>query len=165
VGPETLSGLARIGGQASSSLGGTVQTALGTVLPSDLAGWIVRLGGVMVVAAVVLVVARSPGFARDPWPGCAAAFAAYLAVTPWFLPWHLIGLLALAPVAASARLRAAAFVFSGTAPLTASFGGYWWGRWIQTVLRYGAPAVAWLTAGAHRETGPRAERSRPPPRS
>jgi hypothetical protein len=165
VGPETLSGLARIGGQASSSLGGTVQTALGAVLPSDLAGWIVRLVGVMVVAAVVLVVARSPGFARDPWPGCAAAFAAYLAVTPWFLPWHLIGLLALAAVAASAKLRAAAFVFSGTAPLTASFGGSWWGRWIQTVLRYGAPALTWVTAGARRETGPRAERSPPPRRS
>jgi hypothetical protein len=165
AGPETLSGLIRIGGRASSSLGGTVQAALGAALPADLAGWIVRLVGLVVVAAVVLVVARSPGFARDPWPGCAAAFAAYLAVTPWFLPWHLIGLLAVAAVAASSRLRAAAFVFSGTAPLTASFGGSWWGRSIQTVLRYGAPALAWVTAGARRETAPRAARWRPPRRS
>ena len=165
VGPETLSGLARVGGQASSSLGGTVQTALDTVLPADLAVWTVRVFGLLVVAAVVTVVARSPSFARDPWPGCAASFAAYLAVTPWFLPWHLIGLLALASVTGSAKLRAAAFAFSGTAPLTASFGGSWWGWSIQTVLRYGAPVVAWLTAGEHRATGPRAARSRRPTRS
>lgn len=164
-GPETFSGLLRIGGQASSSLGGTVQTALDTVLPIDFAVWTVRLFGLLVVAAVVTVVARSPSFARDPWPGCAASFAAYLAVTPWFLPWHLVGLLALASVTGSAKLRAAAFAFSGTAPLTASFGGSWWGWSIQTVLRYGAPAVAWLTAGEHRATGPRAARSRRPPRS
>jgi hypothetical protein len=165
AGPETLSGLLRIGGQASSSLGGTVQIALGAVLPADLAGWTVRLVGLLVVAIVVLVVARAPGFATNPWPGCAAAFAAYLAVTPWFLPWHLIGLLALAAATGSARLRAPAFVFSGTAPLTASFGGSWWGRWIQTILRYGAPALAWVRAGVRRETGPPAARSRRPRRS
>lgn len=165
AGPETLSGLVRIGGLASSSLGGTVQTSLGTVLPADTAGWAVRLMVLAVVAVVVVAVARAPGFARDPWPGCAAAFAAYLALTPWFLPWHLIGLLALAAVAASPPLRAATFVFSATASLTAGFGGTWWGRWAQVVLRYGPPALAWLKAGSRRATAPGAARSSRPRRS
>ena len=65
-------------------------------------------------------------------------FAAYLAVTPWFLPWHLAGLLALAAVAASAPLEAAAYSFSGTASLTASFGETGWGGALQAGLRYGS---------------------------
>jgi ABC-type proline/glycine betaine transport system permease subunit len=92
-------------------------------------------------------------------------FAAYLAVTPWFLPWHLVGLLALAAVAASAPLRAAAYAFSGTASLTASVGGTGWGRALQTGLRYGVPAAAWLRAGGRRATAPAPARSPRPPRS
>ncbi len=159
TGPETLSGLARIGGQASSSLGGTLQTSLANVLSPEAAAWLVRIAGLCVVAVVATVVARGDGFVEDPWPGAAAVFAAYLAVTPWFLPWHLVGLLALAAVAASAPLRAAAYAFSGTASLTASFGGTGWGRALQTALRYGVPAVARLTAGGRRASAPAPARS------
>jgi hypothetical protein len=165
AGSDTLSGLARVGAQASSSLGGTVELALAAALPETLAGWIVRAAGLAVLAAVVVRVASRDGFPADPWPGAAAAFAAYLAVTPWFLPWHLTGLLALAAVAASRRLRAASFAFSGTAPLTASFGGTWWGRGIQTVLRYGVPTAAWIRAGARPARAAPPGRSLRPPRS
>jgi hypothetical protein len=142
AGPETLSGVIRIGGRASSSLGGTIELALAAVVPASTAGLIERVAGLAVIVAVIVAVARREGFADDPWPGAAAAFAAYLLVTPWFLPWHLAGLLVLAAVAASPPLGAAAFTFSGTAPLTASFGGVWWGRVVQTALRYGLPAAA-----------------------
>jgi hypothetical protein len=142
AGPKTWAGLARIGGQASSSLGGTLQVALGAVAPGDTAAWAVRLGGLAVVGAVIISVAQRDTFPGDPWPGGAAVFAAYLLVTPWFLPWHLVGLLALGAVAASRPLQAATLALSGTAPLTASFGGFWWGRAVQTALRYGIPATA-----------------------
>jgi hypothetical protein len=165
AGPDTLSGLARVGARASSSLGGTVELALAAALPEAVAGWIVRAAGLAVLAAVVVRVASRDGFPADPWPGAAAAFAAYLAVTPWFLPWHLAGLLALAGVAASRRLRAASFAFSGTAPLTASFGGTWWGQGIQTALRYGIPAAAWIRAGARPARAAPPGRSLRPPRS
>lgn len=165
AGPETLSGLGRIGNQVSSSLGGTVQFALASWVSGAAAAWIVRVVGVAVIAAVVARVSTHDGFAADPWPGAAAAFAAYLAMTPWFLPWHLAGLLALAAVAASSQLLAASFAFSGTASLTASFGGTWWGRWIQTALRYGVPAAAWIKTGARTETAPRRARSPRPRRS
>jgi hypothetical protein len=164
-GPETLSGLARIGRQASSSLGGTAQLALTTFLSDRASAWIVRLAGLAVIAVVVAWVARRESFPADPWPGAAAAFAAYVAVTPWFLPWHLVGLVALAAVAASAPLRAAAYTFSGTVSLTASFGGTWWGRGLQTTLRYGIPAAAWIRAGARKETATPPARSPRPPRS
>ncbi|MGH2765131.1 MAG: hypothetical protein ACRDKA_04350 [Actinomycetota bacterium] len=165
VGPESLSGLGRIGTEASSSLGGTAQLALDVALPADAAAWTVRLAGLAVIVTVTAIVARRPGFAEDPWPAATAAFAAYLAVTPWFLPWHLVGLLALATVAGSPPLRAAAFVFSGTAPLTAGFGGTWWGRAVQTVLRYAPPSAAWVRTGSRSETGPAGARSPRPRRS
>lgn len=163
AGPETLSGLARVGREASSSLGGTVQLALATAFPADAASWIVRGTAVVVIAAVVVRVAGRNGFPQDPWPGVAASFAAYLAVTPWFLPWHLVGLLALTGVAASSPLRAATFAFSGTASLTASFGGTWWGRAVQTAVRYGVPAAAWIRSGGRRATAGAPARS-PRPR-
>jgi glycosyl transferase family 87 len=164
-GPETLSGLARIGSQVSSSLGGTVQLALAGPLSDTAAAWIVRVAGLAVIVAVVARVAGRDVFPADPWPGAAAAFAAYIAVTPWFLPWHLAGLLALTAVAASPPLRAASYAFSGTASLTASFGGTWWGRSLQATIRYGVPAVAWVRAGAPPATARPPARSLRPPRS
>jgi hypothetical protein len=151
-GAETFSGLVRIGGEASSSLGGTVQLALSAVLGDETGMWAVRVAGVAVIIGVLLLVVRREDFHQDPWPGATAVFAAYLAVTPWFLPWHLVGLLPLAAVAASGPLRAAAFTFSGTASLTASFGGAWWGRAGQAAIRYGVPAGAWLSAARRPET-------------
>jgi hypothetical protein len=164
-GVETFSGLLRIGGEASSSLGGTVQLALSSLVSDEVAVWAVRIAAAAVVLGVLAWVIRRNGFDHDPWPGAAAVFAAYLAVTPWFLPWHLVGLLPLAAVAASEPLRAAAFAFSGTASLTASFGGPWWGRAVQTSIRYGVPAAAWLTAAGRRERGRTRARSPQPLRS
>jgi hypothetical protein len=152
-GPETMSGLARIGERTSSSLGGTLQQAAATILGDPVAGVAIRVTGAAMILAVLFVVFRERGFAHDPWPAAAATLAAYLLVTPWFLPWHVTGLLALAAVAASSPLRAAAFTFSGTAPLTASFGGVWWGRVLQTAIRYGVPAVAFTIAGRRERAG------------
>lgn len=150
-GPSTLSGLAEIAGRASASLGGQLQLLLESPLGEDVAAATVRIAGAAVVAAVIVVMARRPGFARDPWPAAAAAFLAYVAVTPWFLYWHLAGPLALALAAGSPAVRAASLTFSGTAMLTASFGGTLWGRFVQTSLRYAIPAVAGVRAARRRE--------------
>ena len=162
-GTATLSGLGEIGSRASASLGGSVQLLLANLLGGEPAVWVVRLLGIGVLAGVIVVATRRRGFADDPWPAAAAAFAAYIAVTPWFLYWHLAGPLALAAVAGSAPLRAATYTFSGTAMITASFGATWWGRIVQTTLRYGPPAAA-FTFGRRRERGtsprwPRPQRS------
>lgn len=164
-GLSTLEGLAEISGRASASLGGGVQMLLAGPLGADTASAIVRLLGVAVVGAVILVLARRDGSAQDPWPTAAAAFLAYLVVTPWFLYWHLVGPLALAILAGSPAIRAAALTFSGTAMLTASFGGNAAGRLLQTSLRYGIPVMAAVTAARPGETGGRPQRSRRPLRS
>jgi hypothetical protein len=142
AGERTLSGLVRVADDVSASLGGGVELLLRTFLPEEAAAGIVLAAGLAVVALVIFVCARGESFAEDPWPAVSAAFLAYIAVTPWFLYWHQVGLLALTAVAASAPVRAAAYTFSGTSMLTASFGGSAWGRFVQTALRYGIPAGA-----------------------
>jgi hypothetical protein len=143
AGGRTLSGLVRLADQVSASLGGGVELLLRTFVPEDVAAGVVLAIGVAVVVTVIAVCARQAGFAKDPWPAVSAAFLAYVAVTPWFLYWHQVGLLALAAVAASGPVRTAAYTFSGTSMLTASFGGSAWGRVVQTALRYGIPAGAY----------------------
>jgi hypothetical protein len=143
---QTFSGLAEIGGRASASLGGGVQLLLGTVVSESSAGWVVRALGLAVIALVIARGAAADGFPADPWPAATAAFVAYLVVTPWFLYWHFVGALVLAVLAASRPLRAGTMAFSGTAMLTASFGSTWWGRVVQTSLRYGIPGAAFTLA-------------------
>jgi hypothetical protein len=147
AGRRTLSGIFRVADDASASLGGGVELLLQTFLPEDPAAAIVLGAGLVVVFAVIAVTARRAGFADDPWPAVSAAFLAYVAATPWFLYWHQVGLLALAAVAASGPVRAAAYTFSGTSMLTASFGGSAWGRAAQTALRYGIPTGAYIAGG------------------
>ncbi|MGH2710644.1 MAG: hypothetical protein ACRDH9_05505 [Actinomycetota bacterium] len=160
-GPSTLEGLAGIAGRASASLAGQLQLALGSVFGDEPATLIVRIAAAGVIGAVILMVTRRSGFAEDPWPGAAAAFLAYVAVTPWFLYWHLAGPLTLALVAGGAAVRTATMTFSGTAMLTASFGSTWWGRVLQTSIRYGIPAWAGIRAARPRKregTRPRSPR-------
>ena len=164
-GLSTLSGLAEIAEHASASLGGQLQLLLAGPLGGDAARLIVRVAGIATIGAVVAFLARRPTFAEDPWPAAAAAFIAYVAVTPWFLYWHLTAPLALAVVAGSPGVRSGALAFSGTSMLTASFGGTPWGRLLQTSLRYGIPAIAGLRAGRPSVTAARRPRSRPRRRS
>jgi hypothetical protein len=139
---RTLMGVASVSAQASASAAGEVQRLLESLAGADIAVWGVRIAGLAVIAAVVIVQARRPGFAEDPWPAITVAYLVYVLVTPWFLYWHQAGLLALAAVAASSPVRAAAYTFSGTSMLTASFGGAPLGRALQAALRYGPPLAA-----------------------
>ncbi len=164
-GLPTLSGLADVARRASASLAGQAQLLLTDPLDGDVARLLVRVVGVVVLAGVILVVARRPGFAEDPWAAAAAAFLAYIAVTPWFLYWHLTAPLFLAIVSASPGIRAAALTFSGTSMLTASFGGTTWGRLVQTSLRYGIPLLAGVRAARPPGTGGTPQRSLRPRRS
>jgi hypothetical protein len=158
-GLSTFSGLAEIAGRASASLGGQLQLLLEGPLGLELASTTVRIAGAAIVFAVIVILARRPGFAADPWPAAAAAFLAYVAVTPWFLYWHFVGPLALALIAGSPAISATGLTFSGTAMLTASFGGTWWGRLLQTILRYGAPAAAGVRVATRQGKAGRPRRS------
>jgi alpha-1,6-mannosyltransferase len=151
----TLRGLTEVAGQASASLAGEIQRGLAAVAGDDPAGSIVRALGLLIVGWVVLVGARRAGFGDDPWPTVAAAFLAYVLVTPWFLYWHQVGLLGLAALAASPGVRGAAYTFSGTSMLTASFGGAPLGRVVQAMVRYGPPLGILMRASRRPRRPPR----------
>jgi alpha-1,6-mannosyltransferase len=152
---QTLRGLTEVAGQASASIAGEIQRGLAAVAGDDPAGSIVRALGLLIVGWVVLVGARPAAFRDDPWPTVAAAFLAYVLVTPWFLYWHQVGLLGLAALAASPGVRGAAYIFSGTSMLTASFGGTPLGRVVQAVVRYGPPLGMLVRASRRRRRPPR----------
>ncbi len=160
-GVHTFDGLLRVAGRTSVSLGGGVQRTLAAIVPDATAAWIVASLGLAAIAGTIAWQVRRESFAADPWPAAAAVFAAYLLVTPWFLYWHVVGLLALAAVAAGTRLRNGAFWFSGTAMLTVS-GGTALGTTFQTALRYGIPLAAALRRGG--SPGPARRSGRPDPR-
>jgi Glycosyltransferase family 87 len=156
AGWDTFRGMADIAGRASASLTGELQRALSMLLGPGASGWAVRGVGLAIVAWVVVAGARREEFPADPWPTASAAFLAYVLVTPWFLYWHLAGLLALAAVAATPSVRAAAYTFCGTSMVTASLGGSALGRALQAALRYGPPlGLLWKRPGRDRSSLPR----------
>ena len=150
---RTLRGLTEVAGQASASLAGEIQRGLAAALGGEPSAWIVRVVGLVIVGSVIVLGSRRPGFQEDPWPTAAAAFLAYVLVTPWFLYWHLIGPLGLAVLAASPGVRGATLAFSGTSMLTASFGGAPLGRAVQALVRYGPP-LGMVVRAARRQRRP-----------
>ncbi|MGH2739473.1 MAG: glycosyltransferase 87 family protein [Actinomycetota bacterium] len=151
AGLDTFSGLIRVAGMSSASLAGSLESMLAIPLNGSVAGLIVRALGVVVLATVVLRTTLTRRGDVDPWKAAAVAFATYVAVTPWFLYWHLVGPLALGVFAAERGVRDGLLTFSGTALLTVS-GGTVAGRAMQSLLRYGVPALAALPSlHRHRE--------------
>jgi hypothetical protein len=137
-GLRSLAGLRAVGRLASSSLSGSIVRMLSdrptaiTAAPTVYDGaarWI----AVGIVAAVTAGVARSARTREEPWRAAALLFGSYVVVTPWYLPWQLLGLLALAVVVSDESVSRPVLVFSGTSVFV---GG---GLLLQTVVRYGPP--------------------------
>lgn len=146
-GARTFEGLLAISRAASNSLSGTV-VRIASGHPSDAfaAGRSVwGLGGrwlaFLVVGAVAVHLPRSPLARSDPWRAAALLLTAYTALTPWYLPWHLLGLLVLAVLAPGAPTSIATLVFSGTSLFVGS-GGSAPGLALQAAVRYVPPALA-----------------------
>lgn len=153
---SALMGLRQVGERASTSLVGSAIHLLsgtgGALSGNGPAGAALRIAGLVALLLVIVHLVRMGDAEADPLAAGAHALAVYLLLTPWFLPWHLLGTLALA-IATSARpLSAGALVFSATAQMTASFGATRPGLIVQALVRYGPPLAAFGRA-----------RGRPPP--
>ncbi len=146
-GARTFEGLLAVSRAASNSLTGTI-VRIASGHPSDafaagrsvwgLAGrWLAFL----VVGAVAVHLVRSSPARSDPWRAAAVLLTAYTALTPWYLPWHLLGLLVLAVLAPGAPTSIATLVFSGTSLFVGS-GGSAPGLALQAAVRYAPPALA-----------------------
>jgi hypothetical protein len=101
-GLRTISPVVAAGGRVSSSLAGTVQMwltsllrALGVSSASGVATSIVDALGVLVISLTALHLVRARHIPRSVWTACAILLGTFFLVTPWYLPWYLVSLLAL----------------------------------------------------------------------
>jgi hypothetical protein len=139
-GMRTFAGLRDVGRLASASLTGSIVRMLSD-RPTAVAAApttydaAVRWIALVVIAIATWGVARSSRTAVEPWRAAALLFGAYAIVTPWYLPWQLLGLLALGVVVADETVTRPVLVFSGTSLFV---GG---GLLMQSVVRYGPPLV------------------------
>ena len=150
---RTFAGLRAVGRLASASLTGSIVRMLSDRPTAILAApttyaTAVRWIAVGVVATATIVVARSARTRAEPWRAAALLFGAYAVVTPWYLPWQILGLLALGVVVTEESVARPVMVFSGTSLFV---GG---GLLLQGIVRYGPPlVVAARTRIAHPATG------------
>ncbi|MBI3648400.1 MAG: DUF2029 domain-containing protein [Actinobacteria bacterium] len=154
-GLSTFAAIASVADKTSASLSGDVlrvaTAALGLAdvrQPAEVAGALVRVAGLGVMVAAFAGVLRRR---RDPWIGVMSVTAAYLLVTPWFLPWHALGLLALAVALPESPLSGATRMFAGSC--LAAVGAPGALRPVASAAaRYGPPALAYVRRdGADRD--------------
>jgi len=157
AGWQTLAGTFSIAKLSSSGLGGRLQVwveglarfvHLGSA--ATVASITSRTISVVILVLVTVWIARNTRTLREPWWAAGILLASFLLVTPWYLPWYVVGLLALTTPLVDRTIRAPVLLFSGTqlvqvpglvdAP--------------QTLLRYGMPLLYWLRL--------RSERAHPP---
>lgn len=130
-GARTFTGLARATRFATDSPATAIEAAIRWFTNVTVADALTRTLGAALLFATIVVVARRARAAADPWPGVGLVLAVYGLVSPWYLYWHHVGLLALAAVATTSATRAGAYAFSATAMLPV--GG------VSSVLRYAIP--------------------------
>jgi hypothetical protein len=148
-GLDTFGGAGGVARRFGTSLTGTLYRLLtmrGPGVAEDLDATAIAL--IVAGAAFVLLVTalsvrhvwREPG-PRTLWTGVAFAFGAYLLASPWFFPWHLVPLVALAAARPADRPSAAVLVASVTTPIAVRFDPYELGLASQAVVRYGPPVA------------------------
>ena len=145
-GLKTFGGVAGVGRTASGSLTGSLMRVMsghlsdGAAAGSSPAGAVIRIAAGLLLILAVVHAARSQRADEEPWRAAALMFGAYALLTPWYLSWHLIGLVALAAVVADESVTGVTLVFSGTS-LFVGFGGTPVGLFAQTVVRYAPPLI------------------------
>ncbi len=157
-GKSTFEGLVSIATRTSASLAGAAARVVSATLvgldvehPGGSAFALVRIVGLAILLATFVRQVRTSGDGAEPWPAAMALMAVYLLVTPWFLPWHAIGALALVCAIPESSLAGSGRIFS--ASCLASVGGPGLVRPLATsVARYGPPTISYLhrsRSGAH----------------
>jgi hypothetical protein len=157
-GISTFSGIASIGKAASASLTGTIMRLVsGHPMDAIAAGSAPLSSVIRAVAGILLLVAvigvgRSPRSREEPWRAGALLFAAYILLTPWYLPWHLTGLVFLVVLVSDGPLTWSTIAFSGSSLFV---GG---GLIGQMLIRYAFPV--WLATRLSRRHSDHGQESR-----
>jgi hypothetical protein len=74
----------------------------------------------------------------------ALSFGVALLVSPWFFPWHLLPIVALACVAPVTAAGAAVLVASASTSVELRFGPRVLRLLLQAAVRYGPPLATWV---------------------
>jgi hypothetical protein len=149
-GGSPFEGLVSMATRTSASLAGAAARVVTATLvgldvehPGGSVLVLVRIIGVAILLVTFVRQVRTSRDGTDPWPAAMALMAAYLLVTPWFLPWHAIGALALVCAIPESSLAVSGRIFS--ASCLASVGGPGLVRPFATsVARYGPPAISYV---------------------
>ncbi len=149
AGLSTFRGLYSIAGQTSRSLAGAAIRALTPVVAlvlrhdaAQVANGFIRGVGVAVLVVTLAALIRSRHTSADPWQAAVTLTAVYFLVTPWFLPWHVVGLVALVCALPESSLTAPILTFSGSC--MAFVGGpAVVGSVATAAVRYGPPLYVW----------------------
>ena len=152
-GARTFTGLGQISRLASASLTGSIERLIAGA-PGDASASVpaVRVIAAILLAAAVVAIARRRD--HDPWRNGCAMLGAYVLLSPWFLPWHLLGPLALAALTGLRDpVARATAVFSGTSLVVVGGSGALAtpGLILQTAIRYVPPL--WVARSAFSSRG------------
>jgi len=146
AGWQTFRGILKIADMSNKSLTGTIQRALvyvfrfvGVSAARDDAAAVIRWVTFPLLVIVVLWAVLRLESEEDVWTGTLAVLAAYVLVTPWYLPWYLVAPLALVAVLRRNRLTVPLLAFSGTTFAVIQFPPWLAGMVVQTLVRYGPP--------------------------
>jgi uncharacterized membrane protein len=143
-GLRTFAGLSEVSRLASASLTGGLMRLFSGRWNSGAGlttvGTAVRIVAAAVLLFALLRLARSAG--ERPMETMASLFAVYVIVSPWFLPWHLLGLIVFSAVLSGWRGSDPTIIFSASS-LVVLPGG------LQTAVRYG-PLLLWARRNPER---------------
>ena len=150
-GVDTLAGITDIAGFASASLVGSIVRLASDNVGNSFVGTSALLTAAQVLGTACLLatlwaIARSPRTTTEPWRAGALLFAVFVLVTPWWLYWNLVVLVALVAIVRDRALQWAVLAFSATSLIVITWPAPTTGSGtadlvLQTILRYAPPLV------------------------
>jgi hypothetical protein len=148
AGTQTFHGLFHVVTLSNHSLVGVLQRlltpvlrVLGSNVPYQLAGAILRWLGLGLLAASVIWAVRRTRSARDLPHSTLAVLAVYCLFTPWFFYWYLVAPLAIVAMVPEDRLAAPILTASGTLLFATAFRPWLLGQAVEVMVRYAPPMV------------------------
>jgi hypothetical protein len=152
-GLDTFSGAGEVARRFGVSLAGTLYRLVtghpgGPIERLDAVGIAIIAVGALAVVVVSAAALRRVWKAPDDGPTFTEAvelsFGVALLVSPWFFPWHLLPIVALACTMPSTPAGGAVLVATASTSVELRFGPRVLRLVLQAAVRYGPPAATWM---------------------
>jgi hypothetical protein len=152
-GLDTFSGAGEVARRFGVSLAGTLYRLVtghpgGPIERLDAVGIAIIAVGALAVVVVSVAALRRVWRAPDHGPTFTEAvelsFGVALLVSPWFFPWHLLPIAALACTMPSTPTGGAVLVATASTSVELRFGPRLLRLFLQAAVRYGPPVATWM---------------------